>query len=83
MQKIINIIENTNWKLQFLYGLVLALIFGATTILSGFSPVWAIVQVLIISAAREHYLHDLTGDYNWRNFFFVLVPVVLLYIIIF
>jgi len=83
MQKIIYIIENRNWKIQFLYGLILALFFGATTILSGFSPVWAIAQISIISAAREHYLHDLTGEYNWRNFFFILVPVVLLYIIFF
>jgi len=78
-----NIIENTNWAMQFLYGLILAVFFGATTILSDFNPVWAIIQVIIISAAREHYLHDLTRDFNWRNFFFVLVPVVLLYIIIY
>jgi len=83
MQNIINIIENTNWKIQLLYGLILALFFGGVTLLSGFSPVWAIAQIVLISAVREHYLQDLTGKFNWRNFFFVLVPVLLLYIIFF
>jgi len=81
MEKLLKIIENGQWQYQFLYGLILALFFGAVTLLSGFSLVWAIFQITIIAAVREHYVQDLTGDFNWRNFFFLLVPVVVLYLL--
>lgn len=81
MENFLKLIENDLWYRQFLYGLIMALFFGAVSLLSGFSIAWAIVQIAIIATVKEHYVQDLTGQFNWRNFFFLLVPVMLLYII--
>ena len=81
MENFLKLIENDLWYRQFLYGLIMALFFGAVSLLSGFSIAWAIVQIAIIATVKEHYVQDLTGQFNWRNFFFLLVPVTLLYII--
>ena len=81
MKKFIEILENPVWHRQLLYGLILALFFGATTVLSGFHPIWAILQIALIAAVKEHYVQDLTGQFHWRNFFFLQVPVIILYII--
>lgn len=81
MENFLKLIENDLWYRQFLYGLIMALFFGAVSLLSGFSIAWAIVQIAIIATVKEHYVQDLTGKFNWRNFFFLLVPVMLLYII--
>jgi hypothetical protein len=76
------IVENAIWYNQFLYGLVLALFFGGTTLLSGFNPVWALVQVLAIAALREYYMEYAFLKWSWRNFFFIQVPAFLIYIFI-
>lgn len=81
MEKLLKIIENETGYMQFLYGLILALFFGGTTVLSGFHPIWAVLQIALIALVKEHYVQDLLGEFNWRNFFFLLVPVIVLYII--
>ena len=80
MKKIIQIVENTTWYNQFLYGLILAIFFGGITLLSGFHPLWAIVQVMAIAALREYYMDFHFLDFNWRNFFFLQMPVLTIYI---
>jgi len=82
MEKFLQIIENPIWHRQLLYGLILAVIFGGTTLLSGFHPALALPQILLIAGVKEHYLQDLLGQFNWRNFFFLQIPVLLIYILI-
>lgn len=78
MKKFLKIVENTTWYRQFIYGLILAAFFTSVTLFCSFSMFWAVAQIALISAVREHYNQHLTGEFNWRNFFFVLVPVILL-----
>lgn len=81
MKTFLKIIENTTWYRQFIYGAILAAFFGGVTLFCGFSLVWAILQIILIAAVREHYNEHLDGSFNWRNFFFLLVPVIILYIV--
>lgn len=79
MEKFLKIVENTIWYRQFVYGTILAILFGFFTLAAGFSPIWAIAQVIVIAWAREDYLRDLKGSFNWRNFYFLQVPSLLSY----
>lgn len=81
METFLKVIENTTWYRQFIYGAILALFFGVTTIAAGFNPFWTVVQIAVIAWAREDYLRDLSGTFNWRNFYFLQVPSLLLYYI--
>ena len=81
MKTFLKIIESTTWHTQFLYGAILAAFFGSITLFCGFSLVWAILQITLIAAVREHYNEHLANSFNWRNFFFLIVPVVVMYII--
>ena len=88
MEKFLKIVENTTWYRQFVYGAILAILFGFFTLAAGFNPFWAIVQVLVIAWAREDYVRDKNSiggfrlekqPFNWRNFYFLQVPVLLFY----
>ncbi len=81
MEKFLKIIENTTWNRQFVYGAILALVFGSLTLTSGFNPFWAVIQVVFIAWVREDYLRDLSGSFNWRNFYFIQIPALLLYFV--
>ncbi len=81
MEAFLKVVENTTWYRQFVYGAILAIFFGATTFAADFNPIWTAVQVAIISWVREDYLRDLTGSFNWRNFFFLQVPCLVFYYI--
>jgi len=80
MEKIKKIVENTTWYNQFLYGIILAIFFGGVTLLSSFHPVWAVVQIMAIAALREYYMDFKFLSFNWRNFFFLQMPVLTIYI---
>lgn len=82
MKKFLEAVENPIWHRQLLYGLILAIFFGGTTLLSGFHPVWVLIQIAIIAGVKEHYVQDLIGKFHWRNFFLLQLPAFLLYIII-
>ncbi len=77
MNKFLTLVENNSWYIQLLYGAVLALIFGAITLFCGFSLFWALAQIALIAAVREHYNEHLQNRFNWRNFFLLLVPIIL------
>lgn len=77
MEKFLKLVENPTWYMQFLYGAILALFFGGITLYCEFNFFWAVVQVTLISAVREHYNEHLEGEFNWRNFFFLITPVIL------
>ena len=88
MKTFLRVVENTTWYRQFVYGAILALVFGFLTITSGFNPFWAIVQLVFIAWVREDYLRDKDSiggfrlekqPFNWRNFYFIQVPGLLLY----
>ncbi len=82
MKKLQQIVENTTWHTQFLYGIILTLFFGGATLLSGFHPVWALVQILAVASLRGYYnfCMDSAFRWNWRNFFFLQIPALLIYI---
>jgi hypothetical protein len=80
MKKLQQIVENTTWHTQFLYGLILALFFGGATLLSSFHPVWALVQILAVAVLREYYMDFAFLSWSWRNFFFLQIPAFLIYI---
>lgn len=79
MEKFLKIVKNTTWYRQFVYGAILAILFGFFTLAADFNPFWAIPQIIVIAWAREDYLRDLKGSFNWRNFYFLQVPVLLFY----
>ncbi len=82
MEKIKRILENSTWHTQLLYGLILAIFFGGATLLSGFHPAWSLVQILAVAVLREYYMDFVFLSFNWRNFFFLQVPILLIYILI-
>ncbi len=82
MSKIINIIENTSVKRQLLYGTILAAFFLSITWLGGVHSFIAVGAIAIISVAKEHYMEDITGEFNYRNLLLLLLPVFLAYFII-
>lgn len=79
MNKFLEIIENTTWYRQFVYGIILAAFFGAIMLSCSKSLIWAVLQIALIAGVREHYNEHIDGSFNWRNFFFLQVPVVILY----
>lgn len=79
MRKFHEILIDITWYRQFIYGAILVVIFGLPTILAGFSPVWIILQIVLVAGVREHYIQDLVGDFNWRNFYFLQVPSLIFY----
>lgn len=79
---IINIIENQTWYRQLVYGGILGAFFLILTWLSDTHPFLAIAAVSIIAVAKEHYVEHLEGRFNWRNFFLLILPVLLFHIII-
>lgn len=80
MKNFQQMVENTTWYSQFLYGLVLTVFFGGATLLSHFHPVWALVQIMAVSVLREYYMEHVFLQWNWRNFFFLQLPALLIYI---
>ncbi|NJW53553.1 hypothetical protein [Salinimicrobium oceani] len=77
MNKFLKIVENTTWYIQLLYGAILAVFFGAITLFCGFSLFWTLLQIALIATMREHYNEHLDNRFNWRNFFLLLVPIIL------
>lgn len=82
MQKFINIIENQTWCRQLVYGGILGAFFLLLTWLSDTHPFLSLMAVSIIAVAKEHYIEHLVGRFNWRNFFLLILPVLLFHIII-
>lgn len=81
MEKFLQIVENPLWYRQLLYGLILAIFFGGTTLLAGFHIFWMLPQIALIALVKEHYIQDLIGEFHWRNFMLLQVPAFLGYIL--
>ena len=77
MNNFLKLVENPTWYIQLLYGAILAVFFGAITLFCGFSLFWALVQIALIAAVREHYNEHLENRFNWRNFLLVILPIIL------
>ena len=77
MEKFLKLVENTTWYIQLLYGAILATFFGSIVLFCGYSLFIALVLIALIAAVREHYNEHLENRFNWRNFFLLLLPIIL------
>lgn len=82
MSKVQNIIENEKPVTQLIYGAILAAFFLLLTWFGDAHSFWAVLAISIIAVAREHYMEDITGEFNYRNFMLLLVPVFLAHFVI-
>ncbi|MDT0689377.1 hypothetical protein RM549_06240 [Salegentibacter sp. F188] len=80
--KILQIIENENWKKQLLYGSILAIFFLLLCWFGDVTSFLAVIAVSVIAAGKEHYMHDITGELNYRNFMLLVFPVLIIHIIL-
>lgn len=81
MKNFFEIITDDTWYRQFVYGTALAAFSGLICLFCGWSLLIAVAWTVMMAGFREHYLEDITGQFNWRNFLFLIVPVLVLYII--
>lgn len=75
MQKLQKIIENEKPVSQLIYGSILAAFFLSLTWLGDAHSFWAVFAIAIIAVAREHYMEDITGEFNYKNLMLLLFPV--------
>lgn len=74
--------ENTTWYRQLVYGAIMAAFFIGLCLLGHAATFWALVAVSIISAAKEHTVEHLKGEFNYRNFMLLVLPVLFIHLLI-
>ena len=81
MEKFWKIIENTTWYRQLVYGSILGAFFMVLCLLGHTTTFLALIAVAVIAAAKEHCVEHLKGEFNYRNFMLLILPVLLAHIV--